>query len=102
MALTVFSLGAPIGAWIGADIAGIVNDHYNWRTVFLVLGIPGVIVGLLIFFTVREPRRGQLDKKGGDQQGRVLPRKHALPVDPAIRRARDGGQRAHGACGAGA
>ena len=73
MALTVFSLGAPIGAWIGADIAGIVNDHYNWRTVFLVLGIPGVIVGLLIFFTVREPRRGQLDKKGGDHEGASFP-----------------------------
>jgi predicted MFS family arabinose efflux permease len=69
MALTIFSLGAPIGAWIGADIAGIVNDHYNWRTVFLVLGIPGVIVGLVIFLTVREPRRGQLDKKGGDHKG---------------------------------
>ncbi len=69
MALTIFSLGAPIGAWIGADIAGIVNDHYNWRTVFLVLGIPGVIVGILIFLTVREPRRGQLDKKGGDHAG---------------------------------
>jgi len=73
MALTIFSLGAPIGAWIGADIAGIVNDHYNWRTVFLVLGIPGVIVGLLIFFTVREPRRGQLDKKGGDDKGASFP-----------------------------
>ena len=69
MALTVFSLGAPIGAWIGADIAGVINDHYNWRMVFLTLGIPGVIVGLAIFFTVREPRRGQLDKKGGDHEG---------------------------------
>jgi MFS family permease len=73
MAMTVFALGAPIGAWIGADIAGIVNDHYNWRTVFLVLGIPGVFVGLLIFLTVREPRRGQLDKKGGDHKGASFP-----------------------------
>jgi MFS family permease len=69
MAMTVFALGAPIGAWIGADIAGIVNDHYNWRTVFLVLGIPGVLLGIVIFLTVREPRRGQLDKKGGDHKG---------------------------------
>ncbi len=69
MALTVFSLGAPIGAWLGADIAGIINDHYNWRTVFLMLGVPGVIVGVVIFLTVREPRRGQLDHKGGDDQG---------------------------------
>ena len=62
MALTVFSLGAPIGAWLGADIAGMINDKFDWRTVFLVLGVPGVLLGVLIFFTVREPRRGQLDR----------------------------------------
>jgi MFS family permease len=61
MALTIFALGAPIGAWLGADIAGMINDRYDWRTVFLVLGIPGVLLGLLIFLTVREPQRGQLD-----------------------------------------
>jgi predicted MFS family arabinose efflux permease len=61
MALTIFSLGAPIGAWLGADIAGMIADRYDWRTVFLVLGIPGVVVGLLIFLTVKEPRRGQMD-----------------------------------------
>jgi MFS family permease len=69
MALTVFSLGAPIGAWLGADVAGMINDAYNWRAVFLSLGVPGVIVGTLIFLTVREPRRGQLDGKGGDHEG---------------------------------
>ena len=69
MALTIFSLGAPIGAWIGADIAGIINDAFNWRTVFLVLGIPGIVVGLIILVTIKEPRRGQLDHKGGDSKG---------------------------------
>jgi MFS family permease len=64
MALTVFSLGAPIGAWVATFIAGLIADRYGWREVFLVLGVPGVIAGLLIYFTVREPRRGQLDHKG--------------------------------------
>jgi MFS family permease len=64
MALTIFSLGAPIGAWIATAIAGPIADRYGWREVFLVLGLPGVIAGLLIYFTVREPRRGQLDHKG--------------------------------------
>lgn len=72
MALTIFSLGAPIGAWLGADIAGMINDRYDWRTVFLVLGIPGVILGLFIFATVREPTRGRLDAVGGDHQGASL------------------------------
>ena len=94
MALTVFSLGAPIGAWLGADIAGIINDAYDWRTVFLVLGIPGVVVGILIFLTVREPKRGRLDHKGGDHQGATFRREHALPLDPEVGRARHGRQRA--------
>jgi MFS family permease len=72
MALTIFSLGAPIGAWLGADIAGMINDAYDWRTVFLVLGIPGVIVGLIIFLTVREPTRGRMDAVGGDHKGASL------------------------------
>ena len=62
MALTIFALGASIGAWVGADVAGQLADAYGWRTVFLLLGIPGVVFGLLIFLTVREPKRGQLDR----------------------------------------
>jgi len=61
MALTVFALGASIGAYIGADVAGQLSDAYGWRQVFLWLGIPGIVFGVLILFTVREPRRGQLD-----------------------------------------
>lgn len=61
MALTVFSLGAPIGAWVGADVAGWIADHYGWRTVFLALGVPGVVFGLFVYLTIREPPRGQLD-----------------------------------------
>jgi predicted MFS family arabinose efflux permease len=61
MALTVFALGAPIGAYIGYQIAGTINDLYGWRAVFFALGVPGVLVGAAIFFTVREPKRGCLD-----------------------------------------
>ncbi len=65
MALTIFSLGAPIGAWLSADIAGSIADHYGWRSVFLALGIPGVVAGILVFLTIKEPRRGQLDARDG-------------------------------------
>jgi predicted MFS family arabinose efflux permease len=61
MALTVFSLGAPIGAFFASDTTGAIADLHGWRAPFLWLGAPGVIVGLLIYFTVKEPRRGQLD-----------------------------------------
>lgn len=62
MALTMFSLGAPIGAWLGADVAGGIADRLGWRAVFLALGIPGIIFGLLVLCTITEPRRGRLDR----------------------------------------
>jgi MFS family permease len=62
MALTIFALGACLGAWLGSSIAGDVADHGGWRAAFLVLGIPGLIVALVVRFTVREPQRGRLDE----------------------------------------
>ena len=61
MALTVFSLGAPFGAYLGYNVAGAIADHYGWRAVFFALGIPGVLAGIAVWATVREPRRGCLD-----------------------------------------
>ncbi|MDE2136787.1 MAG: MFS transporter [Gammaproteobacteria bacterium] len=61
MALTVFSLGAPIGAWLGYNVAGAIADQYGWRAVFYALGIPGVMAGAAVWLTVREPARGCLD-----------------------------------------
>jgi MFS family permease len=63
MALTIFSLGCPLGAYVAASIAGMIADQYGWRQVFYVLGVPGVITGILVFLTIREPRRGRLDHK---------------------------------------
>jgi MFS family permease len=62
MAMAIFALGAPIGAWMGADLAGWVASLYGWRAAFFVLGVPGVAVGLLVWATIREPERGRLDE----------------------------------------
>jgi sugar phosphate permease len=61
MALTIFALGASLGAWLGSSVAGGVAEHYGWRAAFLVLGIPGLLCALLVWLTVREPTRGQFD-----------------------------------------
>jgi predicted MFS family arabinose efflux permease len=66
MALTIFSLGAPIGAWVGYNLAGAIADHSGWRAVFSALGLPGVVVGIALFLTVREPKRGCLDAENPD------------------------------------
>ena len=61
MALSVFALGAPIGAWLASDVAGAAAQRYGWRAAFFALGVPGVLLGLLFLLTIREPKRGQLD-----------------------------------------
>jgi MFS family permease len=61
MAMTVLALGAPIGAWLGANMAGAVANAYGWRAAFIALGIPGLIMGAIVYLTVREPARGRLD-----------------------------------------
>jgi MFS family permease len=61
MALTIFALGACLGAWLGSSVAGAAAEHSGWRAAFLVLGIPGLVLALIVGLTVREPVRGQLD-----------------------------------------
>jgi MFS family permease len=63
MALTIFALGASLGAWLGSYVAGEAAQRGGWRAAFLVLGIPGVIMALIVRLTLREPRRGQLDAR---------------------------------------
>jgi MFS family permease len=72
MAMTVFALGAPIGAWLGSDIAGYVSTLHGWRSAFLVLGIPGVILALIIMVTIKEPKRGRLDAVTEDKTPTVV------------------------------
>jgi hypothetical protein len=59
--MTVLALGAPIGAWLGANMAGAVAQAFSWRAAFIALGVPGLVVGVIVFLTVREPSRGRLD-----------------------------------------
>ena len=59
--LTFWALGASLGAWIGADVAGRIADAYGWRTAFYAMGVPGLVMGILIFLTIREPQRGAMD-----------------------------------------
>src|ERR1700758_1068845 len=72
MALSVFALGAPIGAWLGADLAGAVAQQFGWRAAFFALGAPGLLLGILAFLTIREPKRGPLDAIGGEGKPSLL------------------------------
>jgi MFS family permease len=55
--LAVFALGTPIGASLGILVGGVVNSFFGWRTAFLAVGLPGLLVALITWLVVREPRR---------------------------------------------
>lgn len=56
-ALSIYALGVPIGGMIGLYLGGHGNDWWGWRTTFVVAGLPGVIVSILVALTVKEPKR---------------------------------------------
>ncbi|WP_016746949.1 spinster family MFS transporter [Rhizorhabdus wittichii] len=61
-AMATFSLGIPAGSLIGMTIGGLIADSFGWRAAFLVVGLPGVILGCVALFTLPEPRRSMASK----------------------------------------
>jgi MFS family permease len=55
-AMSYFLLGGPLSLIVGYLLAGQLNEIYGWRVTFMLLGIPGVALAVLAWFTLREPR----------------------------------------------
>jgi predicted MFS family arabinose efflux permease len=51
------SSAVPTGVFVGFLVGGWANAYYGWRSAFIVLGVFGVLVALLVRLTVREPER---------------------------------------------
>jgi MFS family permease len=62
--LSVYSLGIPIGAGIGYLAGGWLTQWFDWRTAFIVVGLPGVLLALIVQWTLKEPTRGAYDEIG--------------------------------------
>lgn len=60
-AMAVFNVGVPIGSFLGFLLGGYINDWWGWRMAFVVAGLPGLLLVLLVKFTIREPIRGAVD-----------------------------------------
>jgi MFS family permease len=58
-ALSIYSAGIYVGVLFGYLAGGWVNEFFGWRNAFFVVGLPGLLLALLVRFTVREPPRGQ-------------------------------------------
>ena len=57
-AMGVFAIGVNLGLLIAYLGGGWMSEHWGWRTTFIVVGLPGLLIALLVRFTLVEPPRG--------------------------------------------
>ncbi len=56
-AMGVYSLGIPLGKLVGMVVGGVVAQTLGWRMAFIAVGLPGLALALLTWFTLPSPPR---------------------------------------------
>jgi len=65
-AMGVFALGVNIGLLLAYLVGGWLSENIGWRMTFVAVGLPGLLIAALLYFTVSEPKRGASETaKGG-------------------------------------
>ncbi len=54
--LAHYHMGVPLGSLLGLALGGMLFDLVGWRHAFLVVGLPGLLLGGLALLLLREPR----------------------------------------------
>ncbi len=62
-AIAFYSTGVNIGILFGFLLGGWLNEYFGWRIAFLVVGVPGILLAILVRFTLAEPIRGLAEKR---------------------------------------
>ena len=55
-AMGIFALGINLGLLIAYLGGGWMSEHWGWRTTFIVVGLPGLLIALLVRFTLIDLR----------------------------------------------
>ena len=62
-ALGIYSLGIPLGSLFGILLGGWLVATLGWRWTFVAVGLPGILLGLLVKLTLKEPKRGAAESQ---------------------------------------
>ena len=66
-ALGVYSMGIPFGVMaaylVTASLIGSSTEAVDWRRIFVVLGLSGIALAILVRVIIREPKRGNMELK---------------------------------------
>ena len=61
--LGIFTLGGHLGMLVGFAGGGYLVESLGWRIAFVAVGLPGLVVALLAWATLREPIRGLSEQR---------------------------------------
>lgn len=59
-ALSFFAIALPLGTAFGYILGGHLGEVYSWRSAFLIVGLPGLLM-ILLSLIIEEPARGAAD-----------------------------------------
>lgn len=62
-AMGIFTLGISIGIMLAYLAGGWVAQNIGWRQAFFIVGLPGLLLALIVRFTLEEPVRGLSDNR---------------------------------------
>jgi predicted MFS family arabinose efflux permease len=65
-AMAVFSSGTFIGTILAMVGGAFIAQHLGWRAAFFIVGAPGILLALIIRFTISDPVRGQWDESSAN------------------------------------
>ena len=72
LAISVLATGAFIAPLFAVAGGAWIANQYGWKMAFFVAGVPGLVLALLLWATVPEPRRGEWDPPAVDAQAPLL------------------------------
>jgi MFS family permease len=55
-AMSIYWLGSPLATLLSFVVGGWLNELYGWRITFFLIGIPGLLLAIVVKFTLVEPR----------------------------------------------
>lgn len=61
LAMGIYSSGIYVGIMLSFLLGSFLAERYGWRMTFLLLGPPGLLLALVLRFTVQEPLRGRFE-----------------------------------------
>ncbi len=55
-AMATYWLGSPLATLVSFVLGGWLNEIYGWRVTFFLMGIPGLLLAVLMRWTIKDPR----------------------------------------------